>query len=423
MTLPYPFDSICQRVTTIGVALTLMAACQTEWAEEDYFEANQEAFSSGLPVVCVHTPYERGIWRKKQWKKGTTVRIYSPEKALLYEGSTDIKGRGNTSWHFPKKSYSMEFDEQSALLDMPEETHWCLLANWMDRTLMRNAVGFEVARTIGMRWAPRGRHVELIVNGQHRGNYYLCEQIRPSCHRLNLPTPTLTDNGKGGLTGGYILEIDNHYDADYRFRPTRSGLPWNFKRPSLVSEAQKKYVVAYVDSMEAALYSDARRARGEHMEYLDLDSWAEWMIAMELTMNSEIRHPRSCYIYKDRGGRLSAGPVWDFDWATLCPRDSHWSVTQDALYFPYLLKDERFRATLRQKWTEAAPRLKARIPAFIDSLQQELLISEERNTEMWPIGGERPNGDETLPFSQATERIKQAFLEKWEWLDTQFIIR
>ena len=49
---------------------------------------------------------------------------------------------------------------------------------------------------------------------------------------------------------------------------------------------------------------------------VDINSVIDWWFIHELAMNDEFKHPKSVYMYIDGAGKLSAGPVWDFDYQT-----------------------------------------------------------------------------------------------------------
>ena len=376
-------------------------------AEEEYSYTG-ESFSwigTGFPTVVLDTPGAVAITSKTVWTEGASLTIYNPDGSVDCSGELSIKGRGNSSWtQFPKKSYSLKLETKSKVLGMPEHKRWCLLANWMDRTLIRNAVAFEISRRTGLAWTPSGRFVELVLNGEHVGNYYLCEHIKMGKYRVNIPD-------------GFLMECDLWYDEEFKFTTPLHNVPWQFKDPDVVTEDQVAYMKDYVDRFEVALYSDDKFAAKEWLDYIDPGSFADWWMVNELCQNSEINQPKSCFIYKALDGKLTAGPVWDFDWGTFMPKTRYNYVSMGPkFYVNRMFQDLGFRRLIKERWATYRDDL-ATIPEYIDELAATLTASDKLNIAIWPIS-RTTNGDVDLSYPEAVARLKQAYTEKFNWLDT-----
>lgn len=132
--------------------------------------------NTGLPIVVINTPNRKMIPSKHEdWMENTQLTIYNPDLTIDYQESISIRGRGNSTWNFPKKPYALKLDEKASILGMPKHKRWVLLANWLDRTMMRNSAAFYISEQTDLAWTPRGEFVEVVLNGRHKGNYYLCE--------------------------------------------------------------------------------------------------------------------------------------------------------------------------------------------------------------------------------------------------------
>lgn len=375
--------------------------------------------ATGLPVVFLDTPEAQPIVSKEAWMEGAVLRIFTADGMLDYDGSSQVKGRGNSTWtQFPKKPYALKLDKKAPILGMPKHKRWCLLANWMDRTLIRNAVAFEIARQTDLAWTPSGFFVELVLNGQHMGNYYLCEQVKVDKDRVNI-----TELKEDQTEGGYLMEVDAWFDEQFKFRSPLYDVPWQFKDPDEVTQAQYEYMYNYVAEFEAALYDDDRFAAREYTHYIDSDSWADWWLVNELAQNGDVNQPKSIYLSKDVGGKLVAGPVWDFDWGTFIPvaynpsvSEYNYSCRGPKFYLNRICReDSHFRSIAKQHWLRHREAF-ATIPAYIDALAASLEASDAINSRMWPID-RTTNQDVTLSFSAAVARLKQAYLEKYQWMD------
>lgn len=379
----------------------------------------KKLINTGLPIVIINTPNSNSIVSKEEWMAGATMTILNPDMSCDYQGTLSIKGRGNTTWRYPKKPYALKLDKKDNVLGMKKHKRWCLLANWMDRTLMRNAVAFEISRNTKLAWTPSGKFVEVILNGCHVGNYYLCEQIKVDENRVNISKldPAVTEGD--GITGGYIFELDNHYDELYKFRPSRTNFPWMFKDPEEVNVTQFNWVKDFVNDMEDALYNTTKFKNREFEKYMNLESFVDYWFVTELTMNTELSHPKSCFMYKDVNGKMTAGPVWDYDWGTFVPDATTSFSGKYYLYYFRLFNDAAFVSMVKKRWATIMPALKTNIPAFIDATKVQIEKSDELNAPMWPIGESKPNGDEDMNFEEAVARLKAAYLAKLNWLDTK----
>lgn len=373
---------------------------------------------TGLPIVVINTVNAEPIVSKDDWKEGAEMTIINSDMTFDYQGTLSIKGRGNTTGGMPKKPYALKLDSKSKILGMPKHKRWCLLANWMDRTMIRNAVAFEIARkSPGLEWTPRGEFVEVVLNGTHIGNYYLCEQIKVDKSRVDIEELDNTITEGDGITGGFIMELDTHYDEVNKFKSARRDLPWMFKDPDDVNGAQFTYMQNYVNAMEDALYDDSKFAAREFTNYMDLESFVDWWIVYELAMNGEPNHPKSSYMHKDKNDVITAGPVWDFDYWTFVPDNSSSFIVNDAIYYGRLFEDAEFKSLAKMKWQNQKARFEE-VSRFIDALAEKLSESDKLNHIMWPISS-TVNGDESMNYETAVSRMKGAFLDKLNWMDTQ----
>lgn len=368
-----------------------------------------EVIYSGLPVVFIETPGGKQIPSKwEDWLSGSKVTIYNPDWTIDYEGDTGVRGRGNTTWNYPKKPYALKLDSKAEILGMPKHKRWVLLANWMDRTLMRNSVSFELASRSGLAYTPRGQFVELFVNGKHSGNYFLCEHIKVDENRVDID-----ELDEDEVDGGYIMELDAYFDEVYKFRSPVRDLPYMFKDPDEVNDAQFEFMKNYISELEYALYDDQRFAEGEYLNYIDVESFADWWIVMELTGIWEPNHPKSTYMHKDKGGKLVMGPVWDFDWETYTPKT--WFSINESLYYKRLFQDPRFVDVVKQRWDMYKADYET-LPEYIRSEAAKIRNSDRMDSPMWPIT-QWVNGDENMTFDDAVKRMVKVYEDRFDWMD------
>ena len=386
------------------------------------------AIYSGLPVVEIHTPNEEEILNKDKWIENSTIRIIKPNGEIDLESAMSVKARGNATFRLEKKGYSLKLDNKSEVLGMSQNKRWVLLANAVDKSLIRNALGLEISRLTCMQWTPRGTFVELVINGEHRGNYFLCESIKIGKNRVNVKD--LQDGDK--LTGGYVLEVDSHYDEDYKFKSPIKNLPYMFHDPDKISNLQYEYIRDYIAQTENAIYDDILFADEKYLEYIDLDTFADWWIATEITQNHEPNEPNSVFMNKDQGEKLKMGPVWDFDVYTFNSTFRLDTLAiRNALYYDKLFESPAFIRKLKERWMVLKPQYESQIPAYITEISTKIEPSVKLNYYLWPYKWEidASNIDWTTPdnilswmdsytsYEDAIDKINSSFMKKLRNLD------
>lgn len=396
------------------------------WCDTLYTDYYVTVRNTGLPVVRINTPGGKSITSKTEWMEGASMKVMYANGELDFDGGISIRGRGNSTWNYVKKPYAIKLDEKSKILGMPKDKRWVLLANWKDRTILRNEAGLWLSAQSGLPYTVRGQYVEVVLNGKHIGNYYLCEQIKISPKRVNIEEMAPFETDPELIKGGYLMELDTYFDEPYRFRSKKFNLPYQFKTPDEddISQAQYDYFVQYITDLETVLADTKRVQNHEYRDWIDVDKAIDFLLVEELTGNHDFYNtwpstgPHSVYLYKDRGSNLLCmGPAWDFDYHTFVPdRTSMWAGAKNTIYYPALLKDPDFKARLIERWDAQKYKFKE-LTAHIDSMADYIRVSEEYNHKMWPINTNSENGDENMTFQKAVDRMKDAFVAKWNWMD------
>lgn len=381
---------------------------------------------TGLPIVVVNTADGSNITSKEIWKEAR-ISIYGGEHfESLEECDVEIRGRGNSTWGYDKKPYALKFPSKTSVLGMPKHKRWVLLANTMDRTMMRNRVAYHVAEQTSLAWTPRTEYVEVVLNGKHIGNYLMTEQIRIDKNRINITELEPTDNSGEAITGGYVYEMDFHFDNVNQWW-TAHGFPSSVKFPDEedITPEQLAWAKNYFDEAEDVLFgNDFRDPNVGYAKYIDAQSFVDYWLVYEVCINHELANPGSVYIHKDRGGKLTAGPIWDFDWGTFSynasPQAKGKLFMTHAIWYRRLFEDSAFKALAKERWQELYPKFKA-LDTFIDEQYAYLGTSAEKNFAIWnPATTGNVNGDETISFDKAVERMRALYVERIETLDGIF---
>lgn len=264
---------------------------------------------TGLPIMRIETDGRKKIETKEDYIDAS----FSLEENVTTKGAGDvttarvqIKGRGNATWRYPKQPYRLKFAEKVSLLGMPKDKSWVLLANYKDRTSLRNWMSFFISSLSNLEYTPRSKFVELILNGEYYGTYQLCEKLKISNNRVNVGED------------GYLLEFDEYakIEEDARCIYTEHlRHPINVKEPEC-EYGDKKYeaIKNYILTAESVLYSDNfKDPENGWRKYLDEESFIEWYWVNEITKNLDGFRCSSTFFNKMPEGKLKIGPVWDFD--------------------------------------------------------------------------------------------------------------
>lgn len=403
-----------------------------DFSEEVVYTVGREEYKvrltnfTGLPVMHIYTADRGPVTSKVDWKSATLSINGMGQYEDLVDAEVNIRGRGNTTWGWNKKPYALKFEKKTSVLGMPKHKRWVLLANAMDKTMLRNRVAFKVAQQTSLAWTPRNEYVELFLNGKHLGCYLLTEHIKVDENRVNIVEMSPEDSEGEALTGGYLFELDFHFDNEKQWRTSRNT-PFAIKSPDEdeLTDVQFAWAQEYINSLEALLYSeDYLSPENGYANYIDRQSFIDYWLVFEVCLNHEINNPGSVYMYKDRGGKLHAGPIWDFDWGTFSYKVSTSAKGKlyltGALWYNRLLKDPAMRTLAKERWQEIYPRL-VELLSFIDTEAARLAPSAQRNFALWnPQDTGGVNGDETLPYTEAVARMRSIYSERLTDINNAF---
>ncbi|MGH9272062.1 MAG: CotH kinase family protein [Ilumatobacteraceae bacterium] len=400
---------------------------------------------STLRRVHVDTAAGAAIVNTEDYVDGT-VRVVAPDGADETNAmTTRIRGRGNSTWVMPKKPYRLRLDAAAPLAGMPAARNWALLANYSDKSLVRNRLAMDLGDQVGLDYSPRSEFVELYLNGAYQGVYELFEHVEIGPDRI--PVPQLdpdSDTAAGVITGGYHLEVDHRLDEDVCWSTAR-GVPICSKDPEFdptavtdpahPSSAQHRYITNYVNEAEAAINTPG----DSYAAYFDVDAMVDWYLVSELMKNTDSRiaaagagaggFTSSVFLYKDRGGKLEFGPLWDFDIAAGNTNyngledPTGWWIRESDWHAPLFAHSSFGREVFTQWCQLRRDGVIAGIPARIDSIVAEIgPVAVGENFERWPILGVYvwPNA-----FVGATHQEEVDYLKTWlatraDWMHTEY---
>jgi len=421
----------------------------------------QSLSSSDLPIIVINTggqaiPNEPKIVVSFSLIHNGPGKRNTLTDTPIYSGKIGIEKRGSTSQQlFPKKPYGIELRDAKgvesvkvSLLGMPAESDWVLNATYNDKTLVREALTYDLNRQMSSYYTPRFRYCELILNGSYEGIYILFEKIKRDKNRIDMANLKTTDVSGDELTGGYLLKIDKTEGS-----PSRSWVSpqknvngraaiIQIDRPKRedLAEAQFQYIKKYVTDFETALAgTNFRDPNTGYRRYIDEESIIDYMLITEVCRNVD-GYRLSTFFYKDKdskGGKLTMGPIWDYNLAygnanycdgeksegweynfnRVCPSDGF----SQPFWWERFLQDPTFttKLSLRYKALRQTVLATNRIHAYIDSSAKSLTESRIRNFTRWPVIGQYvwPNGYVGKTYDDDVSFLKDWIRKRLIWMD------
>ena len=300
-----------------------------------------------------------------------------------YTGTTQIKGRGNSTWGYPKKPYRLKLNKKSEICGLGQAKNFVLLANYIDPTLMLNSVAFKIGHLLGIPFTNHAIPVDVTFNGKYKGSYLLTEQVEIYESRVNIdPEKSI------------MWEFDSYFDEDWKFKSDAFNLPIMVKDPDMENQAQFDYwkndLNAFLNKFNEPLVNN------DYINLIDIESVVNYLIVFNLTLNMEINHPKSVYMYKEKNGKYFMGPLWDFDWAYGYEGTfKHFSNASQPLltdqmgngvgkaFFGRFLTDARIKELYKKNWTAFRAGKFQELLRYIDNYAEILQPSVKRDSEIW----------------------------------------
>lgn len=383
-----------------------------------------QARTTGLPEIHV-TLQDYPAWTDLQGNKDDVhpATLYMDGNGMypdLAEQTVEFRGRGNSTWGMKKKPYRFKMEKKAAVCGLPKAKTFALIANYIDCSLMRNAVALWTANYLEMPYANHCVPVKVYFNGIYKGAYMMTEKIGIGGGSVDV------DEYKG-----ILFELDSNYDEAYEFYYTWSGgkLPVMVKDPDFteICDSLKVTPTEYLQTWQADFTKMADAvvntpASGSLKDYLDLESVANFFIVNSLAGNHEMKHPKSFYIHKDsiaEGETYHFGPVWDFDWAftfdgyegvsASIPMVSSNGDCSGYSFIKAIFSNDEFMALYKEKWdkfvSDGYPKLKAYMEEYANLIEPSAI----ENGELWPADHEVSwrQSESSLEFRKNFKALKE----------------
>lgn len=372
---------------------------------------------TGIPLIVIQT--EGAVEpADKETDVICQITVINNGKAQNKEKGT-IKLRGNSTLKSDKNPYKIKFDTKQKLLDLPAKAKkWSLLANHSDKTLLRTLVAMKISTLFEMPFTPECRPVDLMVNGEFKGNYNLCDKIEYNKNRVDLGE--LDENVEQEPTdGGFLFEATQYaYKEGYYLNTTR-GIILGVKYPEKddITVEQLQYISNKLNEVEADGYSGI-------VDNIDFESFSKYLLVQELCGQSETFW--STYMSKKRNDeKIYFGPVWDFDLAFDNDKRVYSTLDKTNFLFKYdssagtmrefvvkLLNNEQLLQKVKETWKEMTQEKVTleKILAYVEEQIEVINDSQKLNFKRWDILDKKVN---VSPTARCSFKREVAFLKDY----------
>jgi len=396
--------------------------------------------NASLPILRIET--DEPILNKADYVKANLEIAGNGTSEGLWDFNREkieIRLRGNSTLWLPKKPFRIKFPEKYSPLGLnhAKERSWVLLANDCDKSLIRNAVAFQISSIMQSgvnyrKFTPCTQFVDLYLNGMYEGNYHLTDQIEVNPGRVEVQSLKAIDAADPStITGGYLLELDGFANSEPLWFSSPKGMKATIKHPDSddYSPIQKAYITGYFSSVENFLFSyDFKNPSTGWRKYIDINSWVDYCIINEMAGNSDAWW--STFMSKERDvDYFVIGPVWDFDIAFNNDKRILNATTRlmaDAAHEPKIwinrfMQDETFKAAIKARWNEKKDEL-FELTAYIDELTALLDMSQKANFKRWDITRQALGHANPAPanYQEAITQLKKYIEARYKFLDAEY---
>ena len=381
---------------------------------------------TNLPTVVIRTKDNEEPYDKEHEIEAFVSIVWNGGRQLLAD-TADVRLRGNASKDFPKKPYRLRFRHKHRVLNSPAMAKkWTLINNYGDKTLMRNQLAFELSRRLGMPYTPFCAYVDVVLNGEYKGSYQLCDQVQVHPDRINVKEMTPRDNSGEALTGGYLIEADAYASSEPVIFWSDKGTGVTIKSPSADSITSQQW--AYIKDCYNKMESNWKQR-------LDINTFLRHFLVGEASGNTDTYW--SVYFYKRRGNdTLYTGPVWDFDLAF--DNDNRTYPVNNKTDFIYRsggsytgymrsLADQVAinyapgKQMLTEIWGKAREEglTEENFIAYIDEQAEMLAESQELNFKRWKIMNTTVHQNPRIwgSYEAEVENVKNFVRKRIAWMD------
>ncbi len=399
-----------------GFIVALLLATGCVWSDSaddpDYLPLDDSEYPyANLPRLVIETDNFREI-------RNTTAHI--PAKIQIYNGNTpetdvmdiDISGRGYSSFGMPKFSYKLKFSRNVTILDFPKGKSWDLIANYIDKSLLRNYLSYKLAYYLHTRYAPRTAFVELFVNRQYMGVFLLTEHIDVSKSRVNLPS----------TNSSFLLEMELPENDGSLYISTKIGTSFKVHFPKEKDNPYLDSLISFLDGWENYLYYSSPKNKMD--KWFDFDEYIKYYWIQEFSKNNDAAYSRSIFFTWKKGDVIRMGPVWDFDVAygnkpqKTMQIPENWHIRENGWNKPFFL-DSSLKKRASDFWINHRNTFISVLDS-IDFYSLQIKKASQNEYKRWNIQDASVFGNTSQIFhshQESVDSLKSWISRRIHWID------
>lgn len=368
---------------------------------------------AGLPRVVIETEGFHEI-RDRESEIPSNFQMYGesePETDVL---SLTVRGRGNSSFKMPKYGMKLEFTDKVSFFGMPQSRDWALIANYGDKSHLRNYMMTRISEWLGARYTPKCAFVELYLNRKYMGVYLLSETVKVAKNRVNI-----AENDSS-----FLFEKESSKKVDSPFVTSTTGYSFHVKSPKNLSETSKKILVSHLNDFERFLAGDEFPDAPSMLDWIDLDDFLLYYWVQEFSKNEDANFARSIFMTWEKGGVIHFGPLWDFDLAfgnasyDQNKSPEGWYI-REYRWFRLIARNPKVWAAAKEYWRAHRDDFKNlidSIPVYRQMVEPALKNEYKRwpvlkNTENWALK------DPYDSYDAAVEAMEKWLKSRLNWID------
>lgn len=395
-----------------NILLTILIVFALLSCKEDRTSGIYTPEITSIPHIYIHIDNNEEVIEKSNYLSAD-IEIDGGNKYDDFSGRTEIRGRGNTTWGYPKKPYRIKLDSKASLFGLTPYKSWILLAEYLDGSMLYNSIPFETAKKLEIPYTNNVIPVELTINDQYRGFYVFMEHKQVGLGRINV--------GDDGL----LLELDTYFDEDWQFKSDNFDLPIMIAHPEDMNQSRLTEIKEDFETFESLVASPSF-PNNNYLDYFDDLSFVNYLIVYKLTQNREISHPKSVYINKLAGGKYRMGIIWDFDWGYgYAFNQQHYdmnyvnrSIFAEGNYigtefFGKFMTDPHIQNLFKERWnwfkTNHFEQLKKHVKEYADLVEQAM----EKDHEVWGSRNSSGNIDTDLQNALNWLDARAAYIDSY----------
>lgn len=408
----------CRTIVLLGLFWIMATTTSCFWEEtqddpEFLMMDDSEYPYADIPRVAIETK-DFAQLRDNVTEIPARLQIYDADEPITEVLELTVRGRGNSSFKMPKYGMKLEFSNKEEILGMPRNKDWALIANYGDKTHVRNWMALRLSEWLGMDYTPQARFVELYLNRKFMGLYLLTETIKVGKNRVNIPKNDST----------FLFEKEDSKKVDNPFVTTTREHMFHIKYPKNPSEDTQQLLLDHLNDFEYNLYGRSFSKKNPLTTWLDIDDFLPHYWIQEFSKNEDGRFSRSIYLTWEKGGPIHFGPIWDMDLAFGNASADENKPAEDWYIrnysWNYLILENNAVMTAAQEYWQANSHffkdLIDSIPLYVTPIRKAIRNEYKRwpilkNTENWALK------DPYDSYEEAVGAMKSWMEKRYQWIN------